>query len=227
MDLTMLRQICRRSRITTLLQREHNTVPQNVVTALLGASSNQATVSPKLHRLSDHQYDAWLAHLNSSNGSEQLIRHRNKFPHPEGASILSPWVVPHKYMEYKTRTYSVYHMHPGNSSISFCLDDKSTNAGFILSIWSHEASPETSPTIYLLVSPHLRLLPRDARHNPYVDFPGLKADVVYAQRAEENKHLVIKASSIIGHVPFYARPKGTFGIKKPTLVIVDSLHRNL
>ncbi|KAH6887830.1 hypothetical protein BKA70DRAFT_1122123, partial [Coprinopsis sp. MPI-PUGE-AT-0042] len=129
-----------------------------------------------------------------------------------------------KHIHHETRTYSLLSLHPGNSSISFQKPDGNVDAGFIQCIWTHNLIPGKSKT-YLLISPHIRLSKQHQKLNPYQQYPGMMADIVYAQTPPANQQVVIQKEDIITHIPFYSRPKGTFSIPKPIMIIVNSLHR--
>ncbi|KAF5320287.1 hypothetical protein D9611_011351 [Ephemerocybe angulata] len=242
MDLTMLRQICRRSRITTLLDRGRwaNRVKDAASSPIESSQSHLTQLSETLlpgtattssttyQRLTEHQYTLWLEYViqnSDTHPSASSFRHRFDLPHPENSNVLPIWTSTIKHLHHNTRLYGIQTIHEGNSSISYKTGEGSTGTGFIQAIWTEELI-EGFPKTYLVIAPHVRLSRRDEAHNPYANYPALKAGIVYKQTPPAEKHVIIEKDSIIGHVPFYSRPKGTFGIKQATMVIVDSLHRD-
>lgn len=154
------------------------------------------------------------------------IRHHADYPHPAQSRILYPSALRVTHTTHKTRTYSPYSIHPGNSSVSFAAAGGGTKTGFIYDIWAIDIGGERQEI--LLVSPHTPLSQEDRKRSPYTTRPGLMAEVVYDERHLPREDIGITAitkSMIQGHCPFLAHPSRTFGIGSPILVAVNSLHR--
>jgi hypothetical protein len=82
--------------------------------------------------------------------------------------------------------------------------------------------------LYIIVSPHAHLTANDAAQSPYVSHLGFMGTVVYSKPTptQERKDVLIEKKQIKGHVAYYERPPGTFGIKSEVRILVDSLHCN-
>jgi hypothetical protein len=168
-------------------------------------------------------YAMLLAHLNRT--QPQLnFRHLNLIPHPLDANVLTDFAQHDMHIEWKGRSYSIHRVHTGNSSISFQQEDGSTGAGFIQMIFKQNFDGQVKT--FLVVSPHAPLEPNDRLLNPYNSMPGFLANVVYDRPVSPEHQSIIEPNQIVGHVAFYRRPEGTFGITRPIMVIVNSLHRN-
>lgn len=77
---------------------------------------------------------------------------------------------------------------------------------------------------FIIIAPRQPLSPEDQSLSPYQDFPGLQCMVVYTQH--QTGYIVLEPRDIISHVAYYNRPSGTFGIKTPTTVVIESLYGN-
>ena len=66
----------------------------------------------------------------------------------------------------------------------------------------------------------------DQARNPYSSWSGFQCTVVYSELPEKSKWIVIRPEQISGHVTFYRRPAGTYGIQAPTTVLTESLYHN-
>lgn len=82
--------------------------------------------------------------------------------------------------------------------------------------------------LFIIVVPHAPLTANDTARSPYVSRPGFMGTVVYSQPTpmQERQHVLIEQVQIRGHVAYYDRPPGTFGIKAGVRVLIDSLHRD-
>ncbi|PPQ99837.1 hypothetical protein CVT24_009631 [Panaeolus cyanescens] len=267
LDYTMLRQICKRGRLKSSLQKHtstlstspvpapsppspldnetiqpllpdpnHPSIPLQQLAVLLSkqghaAGSTSGKPSPNVDRLDDEHYHAWLKYMNDPSLQQPSYRNHTSLPHPENACVLPAYANYRKRISYKTRLYTSHDLHAGNSSILFQNLDKSLSAGFIQAMWEFDTSShldaQSQSRVFILVSPHKRLNVTDEMLNPYSSLPGLKADLVYAQIRPPKDHLVIEKEHIVAHLPFYIRPRGTFGISQSTIVLVNSLQRDL
>lgn len=167
----MLRQICRRGRLSAFV---HDVISMSKHTNLkaalsilvpklyLDAYSDQSenTSAKKLQAIPDDDYCRFLLFF----GSSEPIRHFNQFPHPDNARILSPMAVPKTHIQHKTRTYSTLSIHRGNSSISFYpQNSNNVEYGQIEAIWTHEINGGTD---LLLVSAYHKLSDEDHQTPP-------------------------------------------------------------
>jgi hypothetical protein len=62
------------------------------------------------------------------------------------------------------------------------------------------------------------------KKDPFHDFPLVKAKVMYAHSDKKTyKYVVdiIRLSDISGHISWWKAPPNSFGIKKPTIVLID------
>ncbi|KAJ3511686.1 hypothetical protein NMY22_g15575 [Coprinellus aureogranulatus] len=251
LDLTMLRSACRRGRLEGTI-REGSVLGTNMLLSsaldilsnsfeadVKGNTSNLDTSSSthsdavsrfygtgKLEALPDDVYDKILSHLQAYDAGSNY-RHRSLVPHPAGANVLSHFAKKKRQITWKTRLYSKRTVHPGNSSISYMSnDDQTVGAGFIEEIFQQVLGNEIRT--FLVVAPHHPLSEQHQIMTPYATRPGFQAVVVYDSDHLEHgeERVVIEPRSIIGHVAYRHRPAGTFGIPIPTLILVNSLHRD-
>lgn len=142
LDFTMLSQICRRGRLTGLVeQMEHtaNESPLNAALKLFG-DDNQCRDTFSLFNLNrERTYiptEIYNKILICRRFHLPEIRRFDDFPHPINSHILSPWAYKLTHFSHKTRLYSTAAVHPGNSSISFRRESGVTDLGQILQIWA-------------------------------------------------------------------------------------------
>lgn len=240
----MIRQLCRRGRLRASIQEQQQeytdtrkaspkqndgeeiTAANIFSTSLdtLAGSVKQALhpSSEKSHILPPDVYDLLLSYVNSQ--LQIPFRRYDDFPHPLDAKIYSHWATPHSSITIHGRTYAIYSKHRGNASISFAHPHyPGSQMGFINSIWSQQI--EGACRTFLFIQQPIFLSNSDAISSPYASqaLVGLMGILVY-DRASENC-IVIEAEHVQGHVPFYRRPPGTFGIREGTMVMLNSLHR--
>jgi hypothetical protein len=156
-------------------------------------------------------------------GQNTPFRHHNDLPHPQ---VLSPVAISIQHITHKGHEYSTFSTHSGGSSISFHCKDGTVDAGFIISMWTQVLLGVSC--LFVIVAPHAALTPSDKLRSPYTSRPGFMGTVVYSQPnpTQEQQHVLIEQQQIRGHIAYYDRPPGTFGIKSGVRVLVDSLHRN-
>jgi hypothetical protein len=236
----MLRQICRRGRLTALTNQLSSTP-----TDLFGKAFqifNQANLfskkdleineTPDVHSsldeanhngagkpLSNENYSLILDYINSKSPNTPF-RHFSQLPHPIDANVLPPRAVPAKHLTHNGRTYSPYLIHAGNSSISYSQNNE-IHAGFIQSIWTQILRGHLHT--FIIVAPHPGLSPEDDKKNPYLSRPLFKCALVYSQAAKPTQHIVIEKKQIMAHIPYYQRPPGTFKINTATTILINSL----
>ncbi|KAF9035825.1 hypothetical protein BJ165DRAFT_1409207 [Panaeolus papilionaceus] len=223
MDYTMIRQMCRRGRLTAFVQQQQHeytetshqhTKARKEITAadVYRTSLNNLTrdtrpVPPKPTRDSDILpagiYNLLLWHINSQRATQ--LRRYDDFPHPPDARVYSHWATPLTTVVIHNQTYSTYSQHRGNSSISFALPaSQGVQTGFINSIWSQHI--EGIRRTFLLVQPPIFLSDEDAARSPYFtqQLSGLMGAVVYDTVSDIC--IVVEPEHVQGHVPFYRRP---------------------
>jgi hypothetical protein len=167
-------------------------------------------------------YEHVLAYTNKNFTTSVPYRDFRHLPHPVDAHVLGRRAIPIRHWKHNSREYSICGAHPGNSSISF--DHGGVHdAGFIEQIWGLHI--EGQARTVMVISLHTMLSPLDRRKNPYSQRPGLACQLVYSYRPPLNDWVVISPEQIIGHVAYYRRPPGSFGIQHATTVLVNSLHR--
>ena len=226
----MLRQMCRRGRLM----------------ARLRDSSMQLIISDPIKTLSDiilekltlkedpggaglkivpaDVYNAILAYLNVQTPTS-LLRHAQAIPHPDNASVLPRAAMPIRHIKHKGRDYSTFDMHSGNSSVHFRMESINTDSGHIEAMWRYTISGILRT--FIVLSTHQDdLSPQDEEKNPYASFAGFLSKIVYTRRTDNLSLVILEQDRIIGHVAYYIRPAGTFGIGRSTTVLVNSLHRN-
>jgi len=232
----MLRQICRRGRFKAFthdLDIKSSGLLTSTLRLLQGPAKSgtpnqsQSTLSPleeicynsSGNRLSDDIYIA-LLHFMEEKFPLTKFRHYKHIPHPLESIVLSPTAMPLHNLQHKKRNYTTFAIHPGNSSIGYQTKGGMA-AGFIISIWSQVV--QGISYTFIVVAPHQRLSAEDEQRNPYHSYPGFLATLTYTEQGIQRA--VIEQEQIIGHVAFYCRPPGTFGITRATTVLIDSLHR--
>jgi hypothetical protein len=176
----------------------------------------------KSKTLSPEIYDLILEYVNTI--LLFSFRHFKQIPHPMDANILPRIAVQSNNLKHKERNYTTFSMHSGNSSICYKCKNGDINAGFIISIWSQVLVRQLHT--FVVVSPHEILSTADQELNPYKSRPGFLSAIVYSQKSEPHKQIVIEKEQIISHVAYYIRPPGTFGIKAGTMILINSLNRN-
>jgi hypothetical protein len=217
----MLHQIARRGRLLSTMMTAPGSY--SVIGRLLEGTSESAAASvpPKARmvRLALDIYDDLLSCLRRTN--DPNVRHYREVPHPPGASVASPWVLPETYLDSKDlarRTFTTHTAHAGNSAIMFRTAAGVIRCGFIEDIWSH--NHQKHDTHYLVVRPHEGLSPQDSRENPYSGRPKLHTHLFYSRKSNEAAHL-IKLADIIAHTAYIVCSPGTYGIKQGTLLAVN------
>ncbi|KAJ7588739.1 hypothetical protein C8J56DRAFT_752454, partial [Mycena floridula] len=129
------------------------------------------------------------------------------------------------HFEHKTRLFSTFDKHHGNSSISFHHPStRQKDTGFINSIWSLALQGEIHT--FVIVQPHAALSAADDALTPYSSHTGLACIARYSKLRNPLVEVIIEPRHIISHLAYYQRPKGTFGINQEIRIFVDSLHRN-
>ena len=167
-------------------------------------------------------YECLLIYANKNLSPAIPYRDFRQLPHPDDVHVFARAATAIRHWKYNGHQYSVNTAHPGNSSISF--DHGGIHdAGFIEQMWT--VVIEGRPVLLMVISLHTTLSSLDELKIPYSQYPGLACQLVYSHHSTLEHWIVISPDQIIGHVAYYNRPPGTFGIQQATTVVVNSLHR--
>ncbi|KAJ7620647.1 hypothetical protein DFH06DRAFT_1010455 [Mycena polygramma] len=244
LDLTMLRQICRRGRLLASIRDTARDTANSVVGAVM------RILSPGKSRSEETAYTTPLTPREevAHNGSgavleptiyELIFEYWNRAYSPPyirgkdltydlldtNVNVFPSRAVRKTHFEHKTRLFSTFEKHNGNSSISFRHPSSGhKDTGFIRSIWS--VALQGQIRTFVVVEPHVALTAADQAKTPYFKHPEFACIVRYSNPKHPQDPVVIEPHHVIAHLPYYPRPKGTFGIKQKITIFVDSLHRN-
>jgi len=223
----MLRQMCRRGRLMAFLQNSTTSDPiktaMNILLQKPSAKEDPSGAGLKVVPL--EVYNAILAHLNSARITSAFFRHAQAIPHPDNACVLPRSAFPVNQVKHKCRNYSTFDMHHGNSSVYFAAKEEfRPDSGHIESMWRYKIDGVLRT--FIVLSVHQPLFPQDEACNPYRLYPGFLAKVVYTRQLDNLALTILEQDQIVGHVAYYSRPPGTFGITRATSILVNSLHRN-
>ncbi|KAJ7264334.1 hypothetical protein C8J57DRAFT_1070034 [Mycena rebaudengoi] len=244
MDLTMLRQMCRRGRLLAAISDSVQTMEsKSPVVEAMKVLSPRAMVSPDsvISKLSPAQETA-------HNGSgvvldestyELILRYWNQTYSPPyiraaqltyhlmdtGISVFPSRAVPLTHFEHKTRLFSTFKYHHGGSSISFRHPLTGRKGlGFIENAWKQVLQGQSRT--FVVVRPHTAMNPVDAPKTPYPTHPRFACIVGYTEPLHPQPLLIVEPRHIISHVGYYQRPKGTYGVQQAITIFADSVHRN-
>ncbi|KAJ7167399.1 hypothetical protein C8R43DRAFT_1161073 [Mycena crocata] len=249
-DLTMLRQISRRGRLLASIRDgasvpNANSVVSEVLKVLLpnnlaefstegihsGATKQLAREDEAAYNgsgilLDSPTYELLLNYWNQSYSPSYIRAKELTYNIIDGDIPVFPSrAVFLSHFEHKTRLYSMYERHHGNSSISFLHPSTGhKDIGFIKSVWSLALQGEARTMI--IVQPHLALNVADEARTPYLSRPGLACSVKYTSPTSPRVPVVVECRHVISHVAYFPRPTGTYGVKQEITIFVDSLHRN-
>ncbi|KAJ7107472.1 hypothetical protein C8R44DRAFT_637606 [Mycena epipterygia] len=242
MDLMMLRQICRRGRLLAAISdtAKSSNSESPVVKAMQVLSPRVSVDSSGIPQLLPTEFNGSGPVMDGST-YELILRYWNHTYSPSyiraadlrqdqvdsvGVSVhvLPVRAVQLTTFEHKTRPFSVFRKHSGNSSISFRQPFTGRKEmGFIQSVWAQVLQGEK--WTFLVVQPHTALTPTDAIKTPYHTLQQFACSVSYTAPSCPQPQLLIEPKHIISHVPYLERPKGTFGIQKAITIFVDCLNR--
>ena len=233
----MLRQICRRGRLSGITHDyiHSNTLFGEALKILFPDATADPLAPTQYSSMETAQYNRKGVTLASEIYNEILklvnlesptlvFRHHHDLPHPPDALVLPPLAISIPKIEHNGWGYTAFSSHSGNSSISYRGTNGDIDTGFITSIWSQVL--QGTKRIFIVVSPHTPLSARDAVRSPYSSQTGFLGTVVYSQPTQARSQVLIQQHQIRGHVAYYNRPPGTFGIKAGVCILIDSLHRN-
>ena len=231
-DFTMLRQICRRGRLMAFMRDSSSTATSAVASSITSAIQTliQNVLPPKSMEDSNSMlplevYDEIRSILNAELPSMQF-RHFKDFPHPDPAHVLPRQATPVQHIKIKSRDYSTFKQHQGNSSIGYyssASGETEISAGFIDTIWRQTLDGVAQT--FLVVFRHQFLSSEDNQRNPYQARNGFQVEIAYTSPPNVHR-VVIRPNQVIGHMAYYEMPPGTFGIKRGITILINSLHRN-
>lgn len=221
MDLTMLRQACRRSRMAAALSdvTGHSNGTGALHDLLNDGDQRRKALPDTSQWMPDSTYGLLLHYLNA-NGQNQYDDARGSV-HPArlGTMLLTQDAVPLAKLSHRDRDFSIYSQHEGNSHILFRSADGSTRSGTITEIWCKAVPPMPTNDIrtFVRIAAHLPLLPDDAAKDPFQHFPGFKRHMFYAVGSEYD--VLIDKEDIIytATLDFFA--PGEFGIDAATMAV--------
>ncbi|PPQ85518.1 hypothetical protein CVT24_010465 [Panaeolus cyanescens] len=183
-------------------------------------SSSQTLSRKKPDTIPDKTYTSILQYLNDSPRDNKPFRHYAHFPHPLNSVVLPFKGIYRNHIYIHGKLYSPFSIHPGNSSMSFLRARTHPEPAIIQAIWTLEV--DGVQRTFLIIQQPVALLPIDQQKNPYHQAPLLQVSLAYDEYEDP---IVIEPDVVQGHVPYYKRPPGTFGIDRATVIMVDSLHR--
>jgi len=228
----MLRQICRRGRLMAFMCDSSSTVASTAVSSIANAIQTliQNVLPPKSMDDSNsilplEVYDEIRSILNVELPSMQF-RHFKDFPHPDSAHVLPRQATSIQHIKIKGRDYSTFKQHQGNSSIGYyssASGEIEISAGFIDTIWSQTLDGVAQT--FLVVFRHQFLSSEDNQRSPYQGRNGFQVEIAYTNSSSVHQ-VVIRPNQVIGHMAYYERPPGTFGIRRGITILINSLHRN-
>lgn len=236
LDLTMLRQACRRGRLEAFLHENNtgNDLDMELAMELQKAKGSKqndksqilsdvevANALGQALKLSDFDYTLLLEYLHSVG---QPWRPHYDIPHPDNALILPQLALKPTEIMFNSYTFSCQGSHLGNSAIQFYIPghiDRLKQTGFIKSIW--KIPLQYLMRTFLLVESHKLLTPEEEQLTPYPSLTHLSSRVV--DLASSKQLYIIELHHIITHLTVYKRPTGLYGIPHETMVICWSLNR--
>lgn len=245
LDLTMLRQMCRRGRLQALIQDTSSTTTNTLVGAALDTLGRRQLVSDgSLPRtgpalvLSKHDeaifnaagtnipsdiYVKILLYWNDTH-SPPHIHYNNLTYSLLDVDVHPKYAVPVHHIEQHTRTFSTKQKTPGASSISFTHPKtKMVDAGWILSMWRQALNGQLFT--FIVVQPHTPLTEDDFHKTPYRNRPKFECALVYAQPQQVRELVIIEEKNLQAHVAYVERPEKTFGIKEKIIILNNAVNR--
>ncbi|KAJ7246213.1 hypothetical protein C8J57DRAFT_1361021 [Mycena rebaudengoi] len=244
LDLTMLRQICRRGRLLASISDSIKTTdsqsPVTQATRILSPRNSVGADSESVQELSSPQetayngsgavleasmYELILAYWNHTHSPPYIRAADLAYDLLDtGVNVLPSRAVKLTEFVHKTRLFCTFKKHHGNSSISFRHPwTGGKDFGFIRNVWTQALQGQRRT--FVVVQPHTVLVQLDAAKTPYFTHPHFACIVRYSEPPSPQPLLIVEPRHIISHVPYYPRPKGTFGVRRAITIFVDSLHR--
>lgn len=228
MDLTMLRQMSRRTHIDSLLHEGDKLSkklaeilepgdPSAVMTSLDPAE--EAAFLAKAIKFSMEDYSALLQYLHSTG---KQYRNFQNIPHPPNALVLPPYATHPLQFHWGNNTFSTQNSHEGNSAIQFYNPlTQNQDTGFIHTIWTLPL--ESVLHTFIVVHCHRELSAVEEGQAPFKHYTGFMARIFDALPSQN--FVIIEPTHIITHLTTFRRPAGTYGIQKETVVVSWALNR--
>ncbi|KAK7065031.1 hypothetical protein R3P38DRAFT_3420421, partial [Favolaschia claudopus] len=242
LDLTMLRQMCRRGRLLASMHDSIQTgdaasstvkamrILYDPVSTSDGSPEHLSPIHESAHNssgsiLEEATYSMLLDYWNQTYSPPYVHRAQFAFELMDmGINVFPTRAVEHTNFSHKTRPFSIFAKHAGGSSISFRHPATGRkDFGYIQEIWTQALQGECRT--YLIIQPHTRLSSSDEAKTPLRTHQRFKSFARYTNPQHARPQLVIELRHIIAHVPFHRRPKGTYGIKHAITLFVDSLEK--
>ncbi|KZW01325.1 hypothetical protein EXIGLDRAFT_666338 [Exidia glandulosa HHB12029] len=231
MDLTMLRQICRRGRLEARIRDGSDNPEVQTLYSLLvpDAPSSVPKVLTPEEEVTQHKYDSPLSEsdydliFNYLHSRDVTWRRYDALPHPPHPRIVPLRARSIKTTEIAGRTYGTHDAHIGNSSVRFYMPENptETSSGFIKAMWTMAIGGALRT--FLAVHTHIAVAAPNAPLSPYLDLPDMGATVVATHSSFSR--LILEPHHVISHVPLYPRPNGTFDMLEDVYVISSGLNR--
>jgi hypothetical protein len=241
----MLRQICRRGRllasISDSIQTTDSKSPVVEAMRILSGPDPVSANSQSSQQLSPAQETAYNGSgvVLEASMTKLILDYWNRTHSPPyihasqlrydlldaGVNVFPTRAVELTQFTHKTRLFSISKLNRGNSSMSFRHPSTGQkDLGYIQSIWTLALQGQCQT--FVVVQPHTDLSSTDGAKTPYSTHPRFACAVRYSEPLRPQPQLILEPRHIISHVPYYQRPKGTFGIDQAITIFVDSLHRD-
>jgi hypothetical protein len=225
----MLRKMCQRGLLAGVARAaaSNEGILGKAMSIILGEKEESYTgrVGKPDQPIQEEDYSRVFEYWKLSYPSSPLYHH-SQLPVPPHAIMLGLTVDYIREIRHKGRIYSDFSMHAGNSSITYWVDEQrlSYNGGFIQQMWTMWVGIEQRT--FISVRPHTRVPTQDRKGIPFTDErKHFNCEVIYTSPESPKDLVIIEPSLLRSHVAYYQRPAKTFGIGRPTTVLVDSLHR--
>ncbi|KAF7367760.1 hypothetical protein MSAN_00840000 [Mycena sanguinolenta] len=241
LDLTMLRQMCRRGRLLAAISDSAKTPDSKspVVEAMrvLSPGNQVSATSETLKQVSPGEEPAYngLGDILDATIYEMILGYWNRNYAPPyiraadltfdllnaGVKVLPSRAVERTEFKHNTRLFGAFGKHQANSSISFYNPfTGGKDFGYIESVWN--MALEGQIRTFVVVQPHTAVSPADNAKAPYAACPGFKCFLCYTNPAPPRPGLIVELRHIISHVACFERPAGTYGIEEEITIFNDS-----
>ncbi|KAJ7714775.1 hypothetical protein B0H14DRAFT_3634444 [Mycena olivaceomarginata] len=244
MDLTMLRQMCRRGRLlASISDTVQTTDPESLVGKAMRILSPRVPVSADSVNPTQLSPAQETAHNGSGvvlDGStyELILRYWNQAHSPPyvratdltydlldaGVGVFPTRAVPLTNFLHKTRLFSTFKNTMAVAPFLSVIPRRDGRAWDSLNPYGRR--PYRDRRGHSLSSgPTLALSLADAAKTPYPTHPRFACVVGYTEPLQPQPQLIVEPRHIISHVAYYSRPKGTYGVQQAITIFADSLHR--
>ncbi|KAJ7898165.1 hypothetical protein B0H14DRAFT_2557209 [Mycena olivaceomarginata] len=234
----MLHQICRRGRllasISDSLQTTDSQSPVVKAMQVLAGKDPVSAHSKGLQQLSPAEETAYNGSgvvLEVSMYAQMLSYWNRRYSPPylhqseltydlldAGINVFPTRAVPRTIFTHKTRDFSTFKKHRGNSCVSFRHPETGRkDIGYIQAIWTQALQGQCRTFVVLQLQTWAS--PTDAAKTPYPTHPFFECSVAYSEPLFPQPQLIVEPCHIISHVSYYKRPKGMYGIERAILWI--------